>query len=200
MKTKTNIEMKPLFSAIVFFFLGLILYVDFNAVINFVSYVLGTIIIGLGIYNLINYYRKKSNNLPIDYNEFGFGLVDIILGVLIIVLADVFITILRFFVGGWVLLAGINRFVQAISFEEKDSKFAALLVMSLIIIAGGVYIILNKDSLNFIGLIMMIYAIIEIIVCIFYRKASEFNMPDEVIEAEVVETQKNTKNKNKKNK
>ena len=197
MEKNVRFEKSSIIISILFFLLGLILFIDFNKVINFVSYVLGTIIIALGVYKLWSYYRKKLNNEITDYNEFGFGVVDLILGVLIIVLAEAFTTILRFFVGGYILLAGINRFVQTMSNNElKRSKFISLLLMSIIIIGLGVYTILNKNSLDIIGLLIMIYSIIEIIESIMFRtsnKKEEIN--NEVIEIEVVEKKKNSKKK-----
>ena len=80
MEFKMKTEKTSIIISILFFLLGLILFIDFNGVINFISYVLGTIIIGLGVYKLWSYYRKKLNNEITDYNEFGFGVVDLILG------------------------------------------------------------------------------------------------------------------------
>lgn len=199
MEKNVRFEKSSIIISILFFLLGLILFIDFNKVINFVSYVLGTIIIALGVYKLWSYYRKKLNNDLTDYNEFGFGVVDLILGVLIIVLAEAFTTILRFFVGGYILLAGINRFVQTMSNNElKRNKFISLLLMSIIVIGLGVYTILNKNSLDIIGLLIMIYSVIEIIESIMFRtsnKKEEIN--NEVIEVEVVEKKK-VKNSKKK--
>lgn len=197
MEKNVRFEKSSIIISILFFLLGLILFIDFNKVINFVSYVLGTIIIALGVYKLWSYYRKKLNNDLTDYNEFGFGVVDLILGILIIVLAEAFTTILRFFVGGYILLAGINRFVQTMSNNElKRNKFVSLLLMSIIVIGLGVYTILNKNSLDIIGLLIMIYSVIEIIESIMFRtsnKKEEIN--NEVIEIEVVEKKKNSKKK-----
>ena len=197
MEKNVRFEKSSIIISILFFLLGLILFIDFNKVINFVSYVLGTIIIALGVYKLWSYYRKKLNNDLTDYNEFGFGVVDLILGILIIVLAEAFTTILRFFVGGYILLAGINRFVQTMSNNElKRNKFVSLLLMSIIVIGLGVYTILNKNSLDIIGLLIMIYSVIEIIESIMFRtsnKKEEIN--NEVIEVEVVEKKKNSKKK-----
>lgn len=197
MEKNVRFEKSSIIISILFFLLGLILFIDFNKVINFVSYVLGTIIIALGVYKLWSYYRKKLNNDLTDYNEFGFGVVDLILGILIIVLAEAFTTILRFFVGGYILLAGINRFVQTMSNNElKRNKFISLLLMSIIVIGLGVYTILNKNSLDIIGLLIMIYSVIEIIESIMFRtsnKKEEIN--NEVIEIEVVEKKKNSKKK-----
>lgn len=199
MEKNVRFEKSSIIISILFFLLGLILFIDFNKVINFVSYVLGTIIIALGVYKLWSYYRKKLNNDLTDYNEFGFGVVDLILGILIIVLAEAFTTILRFFVGGYILLAGINRFVQTMSNNElKRNKFISLLLMSIIVIGLGVYTILNKNSLDIIGLLIMIYSVIEIIESIMFRtsnKKEEIN--NEVIEVEVVEKKK-AKNSKKK--
>ena len=185
----------PIITCILFFLLGWILFIDFNGVINFVSYVLGTIIIGLGVYKLWSYYRKRLNNDLTDYNEFGFGVTDLILGVLIIVLSEAFLTILRFFLGGWILLAGINRFVQSmVDTEKNNGKFYSLLTISIIIIGLGVFILLNKDFFDIVGLLIMIYSVLDIIECIIFKTTmSRKNEQVEIIEAEVVKEKKNKK-------
>lgn len=198
---KVKIEKAPIISSIIFFLAGLLLFINFNGVINFISYALGTIIIALGVFKLWCYYRSKLNNTA-DYNEFGFGLVDVILGILIIVLSEAFTTILRFAVGGWILLAGINRFIQAVTMPEKKARFTSLLIMSIVVIAGGVYVILVKDALNLIGLIMMIYAIIELVENMLYVDKTIDIIPteEEIIEVDVKEVKPKNKSNKKKSK
>ena len=71
--------------------------------------------------------------------------------------------------------------------------------MSIIIIGLGVFIILNKDAFDLIGLLIMIYAIIDIIESIIFRKNIKLNKDNnlEIIEAEIVEEKKNKKKKKK---
>lgn len=199
MKTSKKIEISSILVSILLFILGLVLFIDFNGVINFISYVLGTIIIGLGVYKLWSYYSKKLNNMALSYDEFGFGLVDVVLGILIIVLSDAFITISRFFLGGFILLAGINRFIQAISSSYTKGKFWSLLIMSIIVMTLGVVIILDKDIFNIIGLLIMIYSVIEIIECIMFRDTTKESIITEVIEAEIVEEKEEPKEDKKTN-
>ena len=189
MKTKIKFEVSSIVISILLFILGLILYIDFNGVVNFISYVLGTIIIALGIYKLWSYYSKKLNNLELNYDEFGFGLVDVVLGVLIIVLSDAFLTISRFFLGGFILLTGISRFIEALNSDYTKSKFWSLFIMSIIVMALGIIIILDKDIYNIVGLLIMIYSVIEILVCILFRKDINTNL-NGVIEAEIVDEKK----------
>ena len=80
--------------------------------------------------------------------------------------------------------------------ELKRNKFISLLLMSIIVIGLGVYTILNKNSLDIIGLLIMIYSIIEIIESIMFRTSSKKEeINNEVIEIEVVEKKKNSKKK-----
>ena len=195
----TKIQISSILVSILFFVLGLVLFIDFNGVINFISYVLGTLLIALGVYKLWSYYSKKLNSMMVSYDEFGFGLVDIVLGVLIIVLSEAFLAISRFFLGGFILLTGINRFIQAISSGYSKSKFWTLLIMSIIVMSLGVVIILDKDIFNIIGLFIMIYSVIEIVECIMFREVPNNIIKEEVVEAEIVEEEpkKKTKKKNK---
>ena len=61
--------------------------------------------------------------------------------------------------------------------------------MSIIVMALGIIIILDKDIYNIVGLLIMIYSVIEILVCILFRKDINTNL-NGVIEAEIVDEKK----------
>ena len=74
----------------------------------------------------------------------------------------------RLVIGGYILFIGLNRFINALYIKKKDSRFIALLIISLILMGGGLYTILEANlAFQTIGIVIMIYAILEIIGYIF---------------------------------
>ena len=70
----------------------------------------------------------------------------------------------RFVIGGWILLSGIMRFSNAMQIEKKgNTKFVSLLIISLLLILAGLYTILESNlAFQTIGIVLMIYAALEI--------------------------------------
>ena len=69
-----------------------------------------------------------------------------------------------FVIGGWILLSGIMRFSNAMQIEKKgNTKFVSLLIISLLLILAGLYTILESNlAFQTIGIVLMIYAALEI--------------------------------------
>ena len=70
----------------------------------------------------------------------------------------------RFVIGGWILLSGIVRFANAMQIDKKNNpKFFSLLIISLLLILAGLYTILEANlAFQTIGIVLMIYAGLEI--------------------------------------
>ena len=69
------------------------------------------------------------------------------------------------------MFSGINRFIQALAINKRSKKFLPLLIVSLILIAIGIYsIVYGAIWISYLGIIMMVYAALDIIGYIFYTK------------------------------
>ena len=91
--------------------------------------------------------------------------------IIFIFFANIVEQIIRFIIGAWILFSGINRLINALSINKKDKKFLPLLIIAALLIIVGIYTIVIGDVvLSTIGIIMMIYAGIDIIGYIFYTK------------------------------
>lgn len=99
------------------------------------------------------------------------GIVLIVIGLVFIFLASVIEALVRLVIGGWILFSGINRLINALSLPKKNSRFAVLLILSLLLIGGGLYTILEANlAFQAIGVVLMIYAFLEIFGYIFNKK------------------------------
>ena len=106
------------------------------------------------------------------------------------------------FAVGIMLPIGCSLMIRYISINNKNRKFIPLLIVSILLMIVGVYTILIGDIiLSNIGIIMMIYAVIEIIGYIFYTKdtkpVEEPGTTTLIVQEETIEEEQ-PKKKNKK--
>lgn len=195
-----------LISSIVFFILGAIMFTKPDAVVLFVSYVIGSLIIILGIFKCFKNYLDVKRDNTTSSNNMILGIVLIVIGLVFIFLASVIEALVRLVIGGWILFSGINRLINALSLPKKNSQFLVLLILSLLLIGGGLYTILEANlAFQAIGVVLMIYAFLEIFGYIFNKK--DINVVDievkekndeKVIDAVLIEEKKDKKKKGSK--
>ena len=171
-KIKSSSSQSSLLSSILFFILGAILFTSADKLLNIISIIIGTIFATTGTISLVIYFiqSRKPNNIPKKGNLI-FGIIALILAIIFIFFSNVVEQAIRFIVGGWILLTGIMRLINVLSMPKKDSKFIQLLIVAALLIFIGIYtIVVELFGLDRIGIIMMIYAGVEIIGYILYSK------------------------------
>jgi len=189
-----NNNKTSLISGLVFFILGIIIFLHPDTVVKFASYCLGGLLIGLGLYKIANYYIQDKRLGVVNRNEMAFGITAVVLGVLFIFLAGTLELLLRFIVGGWLVIAGLGKIGTTFYTTDRDSKFYALIVVGVIYIGIGLYIVLVSNlALSIVGLFMMIYGLTDFISYFVYRKKQEIieeKIKEEIAE-EFIDTKKN---------
>lgn len=159
-----------LISGLTFFVLGVIIFLNPEILVKVISYGLGGLLILIGIYKTANYYIQDKRLGVVNRNELAFGITAIILGIVFIFLADAIELLLRFIVGGWLVIAGFNKIISTFYTTDRNSKFYSLLIIGIILISIGLYIILVSNlALSIIGLFMMFYGIIDFISYFVYK-------------------------------
>ena len=191
-----------LISSLLFFILGAVIFTNSDSIMTIITYVMGGLIALVGFISCFkNYLDVKKDNTTSSVGMI-IGIMLMVVGLVCIFLAPVFNFLVRLITGGWLLFSGINRLANALFMKSKDSLFLALLTLAILLIAGGIYTIL-KANLPFkaIGIVLMVYATLEIIGYILNRKGSvtkvkieEASVVDEK-ELPVKEDKKNKKNK-----
>ncbi len=170
-KIKSYSEQSSLISSIIFFIFGAILFTSADKVVSFISIAIGIILAVIGIINLTLYIYKVKKELIAPKSHIIWAVITLILALIFIFFSDVVEQFIRFIIGAWILLTGITRFINALSISPKSRKFLPLLIVSILLMIVGVYtIVIGNIILSSIGIIMMIYAAIEIIGYIFYTK------------------------------
>ena len=194
-----------LISSILFLILGAVMYTKPDAVVIFTTYIFGGLLIIIGLFKCVKNYLdvKKDNN--VSSTEMVVGIVLAVLGIVCIFLAGVVEAIVRLVIGGWMIFSGINSLINALYLDKKTSKFWVSLTLSLIIIGGGLYTILEANlAFQAIGIVLIIYAVLEIIEFIFNKNTvavlkTDSHKHKKVIDAELIETKETKKKKGSKN-
>ena len=129
-----------------------------------------------------------------------YGVTNLLIGILLICFGVSFVFfssalsfVIRTVIGAWVLLAGINRIIFAISTISIDKKgFMVYLITSFIMFALG-FLLISGIFDQVVGLLIILYSITELIDYIYYKvKYKEYQQPEGKLEI-VKKDKKNSK-------
>ena len=153
-----------LVSAILFFILGAIMFTNPDTMVVVISRILGGILILFGLYSCIKNYILVRQNTQVSAIPMVAGISCMAIGSVIFFAAGFVEAMVRFVIGGWILLSGIVRFANAMQIDKKNNpKFFSLLIISLLLILAGLYTILEANlAFQTIGIVLMLYAGLEI--------------------------------------
>lgn len=159
-----KVSVASIITSIAFGILGLVILLNPNETITFLSLILGIIILIIGIAKIISYavLRKNSefSNLDLIY-----GIIAIIISVIMIANTDTFITIIRVILGIWIAYTGVMKLIYSLNLKNLgSSSWIAVLIMAILTIIAGIYIAIDSSILIMVfGAIIIAYAVIDII-------------------------------------
>ena len=177
-EVKSYSSSSSLFSSIIFFLLGAVLFTKPGAVVSFISYILGSILVLVSLVKFIIYWKMTKGEFPKPMRYLYLALVMFACGIVFIFFAEIVTNIIKFLLGAWILYCGINRLIFAVRMSFRKRKGLTLLILSLLLILLGLYVMLIPNILiKTIGLMVMIYSAIDIIGYIFYSTDKVPNEP-----------------------
>lgn len=151
-------------SSILFLILGILLINNPEGIVQFISYIIGTILIIMGLFRIFSYFASKDSYVFYDYNLI-YGTFCTILGILVIVCGSVIASFFRIVIGIWIILSGVTRI--NLSFRAKDAGanyWWLSLLISILILLAGIYVIFAPGTiLVTIGTVLVVYSIMDII-------------------------------------
>ena len=149
-----------------FAILGLVIAYNPNTTFQIISYALGGILIAYGVIKILEYLRIKDIN-SMYTAELSFGVIAALFGIVVIVYSDMIEAMIRVLIGIWIIYSGIMRLGLAINLQKIDTDnkiWLMVLFIALTMLICGVYIVLNPGTVMMtIGIIIVIYAIMDII-------------------------------------
>lgn len=172
--TQSKNDSFSLLSAILFLILGIILISNPGGVVKFITYIIGGIIMILGIAKLISYYKNKSNTMiPNNANNLTFGILLMVVGIIIMFCSSAIEFIIRLIMGGWLLYNGIMKLILAFKLKETNlNTWYIPLIAAILMIACGLYIVIISNVIfSAVGIALVIYSVCEIIQYIVVPKS-----------------------------
>ena len=172
---KNKKDSLSIISAILFLILGIILILYPDSVVKFITYILGAIIIILGLVKLFSYFKNKE--ITNNTNDLAIAITLIVIGIIAMFLSSVIEFVVRLIIGGWLLYSGIMKLMVA--FKVKDLGIPTWyipLISSIIMLICGLYTIIVANMLNMAGgVVLVVYSIAEIVQ---YLAVPKSNNPD----------------------
>lgn len=182
-------------SSLLLFLFGLVLAVNAEGFIKSITVAIGVVLLLIGVFPVIDYFRYRKQGLGASVGLIS-GIFSIVCGLMLLINEDLLMILIPVFIGVWMIINGINK-IQ-VSFEIKDlgeKSWIITFIYSILIIVLGGYFIVNPISgattvTSFIGIILCIYAVLDIIDCIIIKvKVKSFKKELDKIENNVVDEQ-----------
>ncbi len=182
-------------SSLLLFLFGLVLAVNAEGFIKSITVAIGVVLLLIGVFPVIDYFRYRKEGLGASVGLIS-GIFSIVCGLMLLINEDLLMILIPVFIGVWMIINGINK-IQ-VSFEIKDlgeKSWIITFIYSILIMVLGGYFIVNPISgattvTSFIGIILCIYAVLDIIDCIIIKvKVKNLKKDLDKIENNVVDEQ-----------
>ena len=157
--------------SVVFAWIAIFMIVKPDSATKIISYILGGIFALYGVIKIINYFVAKGKYDFYNY-DLLYGIIAIIIGLITIFYSGLIETMFRMVIGIWIVYSGLLRL--SLSFKLHSAEvpiWSASLILSILIIVGGLYMIFESGALIVtIAIIMLMYAIIDLVESVIFVK------------------------------
>ena len=158
---------ETLVTPIILLLVGVLLLLNPEVVSKFLSYIVGAVFMILGVGKYIYDSKRKDTTTADTF----YSILMVIVGLVFIVFSNTFEILVRVIIGIWVLLNGTNIIASNVNTMKVHKNSIVAFIIGFILILLGLYmIIVNNLVFSTIGLILIIYSILEIINYFFIVK------------------------------
>ena len=160
--------------SIIFVLFGALLIAKPNETVGAISIILGILFISMGVLKLVEYYTADTKE---DW-LLTVALISVVLGIVILFASDAILSVFRVIVGIWIIATGIMDLQTTLVWKEVKSPYwTAAVALSMAMMLAGIIILVNQNILlTTMGIIIIIYAILDIIDrIIFMKKINDYN-------------------------
>lgn len=192
MKTENKISINTLIYSLIFLAFGIVLLTSTEDLISIGSKIIGGIIIIAGVVKVLLYVYRKGKLGDYSIYELLLGLLLMGLGLLLILVSSTLSFAIRMIIGLWIVFSGINRIIFSISVKSYDSRgFWIYFSTSILMILLGILIISGVLD-QIIGLLIIIYSIMEIVDYVYYKVKCK-NYETSIVEVKEPKSKKKSK-------
>lgn len=196
--------------------LGLLLIFQSDAVIYSISYIIGGILIAIGVLAIIKFIQS-TNNVQKAELDIVYGIVSVILGIVVIKNPEAIASIIPAILGISIIISSATKLQYAFELKANGNNlWKTTMILSIISTLCGIVLLFNpfKALTSFtkvVGIFIVIYAVLDMIstftikrnVKIFQKTMQEgiteaLVIKEEISENAEKEEKENTKKENKK--
>ncbi len=163
--------------SLIFVLFGTLLVAKPSETLGAISIILGIVFIAMGVLKLVEYYTSETKE---DY-LLTIALITVILGIVILFASDSILSLFRVILGIWIIVAGIMDLQTILAWRQVKSPYwTVTLILSMLMILAGLIILINQNILiTTMGIMIIIYAILDIIDrIIFMKKINDYMKKD----------------------
>ena len=161
-----------LISSIMFFIFGLLLIIQTEKVIKTISLIIGILLLVIGIFPIINYFRNRFKNF---FSNAGllYGIFSVVAGIIIMVNNHLLATIIPVLTGVWMIINSVNKIQLSMELRDNNIKsWIVSFIFAILILIGGSFLIVNPFNgavilSKTVGILIVIYTILDISDSIF---------------------------------
>ena len=151
---------KSLINPIIFLIIGIILLSNPGNVVEFISYIFGGVFLALGIGKFISDKRRNDSTTGDSF----YSITMFVLGLIFIFFSGTIEFIIRLAIGAWIIINGLNTIAIGANLMKIDKNSIVSLIIGFILVIMGIYtVFVSNLMLSAIGLVLIIYSILEII-------------------------------------
>lgn len=151
---------KSLLTPVVFLVIGLLLFCNPGGVVEFTSYIFGGVFLALGIGKFIRDSKRSDHTTGDTF----YSIVMVVLGLIFIFFSGTIEFIIRLAIGIWIIINGLNTIAIGANLVKADKNSILSLLIGFILLLIGMYtIFVSNFVLSTLGLVLTIYAILEIV-------------------------------------
>lgn len=154
--------------SMIFVIFGALLIAKPNETLAAISTIMGIIFIAMGVLKLVEYYTSDTKE---DY-LLTIALIAVIFGTIVLFASESILSLFRIILGIWIIAAGIIHLQTVLQWKQVKSPYwTVALLFSILMTLAGIVILVNKNIvLTAMGIIIVIYGILDIIDRIIFMK------------------------------
>ena len=208
MKTLMNkIFKSSILGALALVVLGILLIFESEATIVTISYVIGGILVAIGVLALLKFYKEVKENDDTGM-DLVYGIISIILGIVVIINPKAFASIIPIIMGLLIILNSGTKLQYSIELKKNNNNlWKSTMILSLISTLCGVLLIFNPFKgaaflTRLIGFLILLYAILDIISTMAIKntvKKIKTAINDGIEDAKILEVKEKKTKKDKSN-
>ena len=163
--------------SIIFILFAALLIAKPNETVGAISILLGILFIAMGVLKLVEYYTSDSKE---DW-LLTVALISVVLGIIILFASDAILSVFRVIVGIWIIATGIMDLQTTLVWKEVKSPYWTVAVcLSILMMLAGIVILINQNILfTTMGIMIVIYGILDLIDrVIFMKKIKDYMKKD----------------------